>query len=138
MWLLEPVTGALAGVLGLVALGIALFAPLGTQCIDTFLPDSGLAASPSASCKSRDWQVSRSPSCCLACHHSASPSSRRAQPVRCRPLLVLLWTCTALLSCTSLLALLSIGVFFAPAVALALVASIAGTNAARQRVRAQA
>jgi hypothetical protein len=46
---------------------------------------------------------------------------------RALPALVLLWICTALLFGVTVLALLSIGVLFVPAVALALTACIAGT-----------
>lgn len=49
------------------------------------------------------------------------------------PALVLLWVCTALLYGATLLAILSIGVLFVPADALALVASIMGIIAATRR-----
>jgi hypothetical protein len=47
-------------------------------------------------------------------------------------LLILLWACTILLGAATLLALLSIGVFFVPAAMLALLTSIVGTIAAQQ------
>ena len=53
-------------------------------------------------------------------------------------LLILLWVCTALLCFATLLAVLTIGVLFVPADALALLASISGTMASRQPVPATA
>jgi hypothetical protein len=135
----ELVCGVLAGVLGLSALGFGLFAPLGTECVDTTAPGGqigcfhvsqvqiqGLASLSFAIVLFGGLALGIA---LFAAWHSLTRSL---------PALVLLWACTLLLYFATLLALLSIGLLFVPADALALAASIAGTVAARQRSPAHA
>jgi hypothetical protein len=138
---IERIGGVLGGGLGLAALGIALFAPLSTKCLDTpvaghsgCFPVSqvqlqGLASLwfPIALVGGLSLGI-----VLVALWHSSSQS---------RLALLLLWGCTTLFwaaSVKTLLVVLSIGVWFVPADLLALTASIAGTVAAGQRVLAHA
>lgn len=133
----ELVCGVLGGVLGLAALGVALFAPLSTECIDTTGP-SGQAGCFSVS----QVQVQGLASLTFAITLFGGLSLGIAvfalwhSLARSLPALVLLWVCMALLWGVTVLALFSIGALFVPADVLALVASIAGTVAAGQRIPA--
>jgi hypothetical protein len=136
---LELVCGVLGGALGLAALGVALFAPLGTKCIDTTTPGSQSGCFPESLVQlqglaSLSFAITLFGGLSLGIILFALWHSR----ARSLPALVLLWVCTALLWFATLLAALSIGVLFVPADVLALMASIAGTMAARQRVPAHA
>jgi hypothetical protein len=134
---LERIGGVLGGMLGLTALGAALFAPLGTTCIDTTNPGMGAGCHPTSVLQIEGlanlaFAITLFGGLSLgvllfAVWHSVD--QRLAA-------LVLLWGCTVLLWGATLLAALSIGVLFLPADALALVASIAGTVAASQRTAA--
>lgn len=134
---LELICGVLSGALGLAALGVGLFAPLGTECIDTTAPGSQAGCFPVSQVQvqglaSLAFAITLFGGLSLgialfALWHSLAPSL---------PALILLWVCTVLLWGATLLALLSIGVLFVPADVLALVACIAGTVAAGQRVPA--
>jgi hypothetical protein len=134
---LERICGVLGGVLGLIALGVALFAPLGTTCIDTTIPGMGAGCHATSLVQIESlsnlafaitlFGVLSLGILLFAVWHSVNRSLAA---------LVLLWVCTVLLWGATLLAALSIGVFFLPADALALVASIAGTVAATQRIPA--
>ncbi len=134
---LELICGVLGGVLGLAALGVALFAPLNLLCYATTLSmpppgcfrvsqvqEQGLASLAFAIALFGGLSLGIA---LFALWHSLARSL---------PALILLWGCTALLWGATLLALLSIGVLLVPADALALTASIAGTVAAGQRVPA--
>lgn len=141
MWLrrLELLAGALGGALGLAALGFALFAPLGEQCTgssalgnQTTCSSISLAQAQGLASLSFAIMLFGGPSLGVVifaiCH------SLFQRPV----LLTILWVCTGLLCFATLLAVLTIGVFFVPADALALLASIAGTMASRQPILATA
>lgn len=143
MWLrrLELLAGVLGGALGLVALGYALFAPLNEQCIGSSTP-GGQTISTCSSVS--QVQVQGLASLSFAITLFGGLSLGVAVFAIChsllqRPrLLVLLWICTILLCFATLLAILSIGIFFVPADALALVACITGTIASQQPVPATA
>ncbi len=141
MWLrrLELFGGMLGGVLGLAALGVALFAPLGEQCIGSSALDNQTGCSPISLAQAQGLEsllfaITLFGSLSLGLAIFAVCHSLIQRPV----LLILLWTCTVLLCFATLLALLSIGVFFVPAVALALLASITGTLASQQPAPASA
>jgi hypothetical protein len=95
---LELVCGVLGGALGLVALGVALFAPLGTECIDTTAPGSQSGCFPVSQVQvqglgSLAFAITLFGGLSLgiilfALWHSLARSL---------PALVLLWMCTALL-----------------------------------------
>lgn len=135
---IELICGVLGGVLGLAALGVGLFVPSGLTC------SSGTSGYPRGGCShisvvQAQGLASLVPaialfgglSLCLllfALWHVRSGSVAA---------LVLLWVCTVALFGATVLALLSIGVLFVPADALALTASIAGTVAGRRMVAPQ-
>ncbi len=134
---LELICGVLGGVLGLATLGVALFAPLSLRCYATTL------STPIPGCfRVSQVQVQGLASLAFAITLFGGLSLGIAlfalwhSLARSLPALILLWACTALLWGATLLALLSIGVLFVPADALALVACIAGTMAAGQRIPA--
>ena len=139
MWTrrIELVGGVLGGALGLAALGVGLFAPLSTRRIDTPAPGSQAGCFPVS-----QVQVQGLASLAFAITLFGGLSLGIALFAvwhslgRSLPALILLCACTALLCAATLLALLSIGVLFVPADALALVASVAGTVAAGQRIPA--
>ena len=141
MWLrrLELLAGALGGALGLAALGYALLAPLAEQC-------SGSSTSGNqTTCTAINLvQAQGLASLSFAIMLFGGLSLGVAIFAVChslfqRPrLLILLWVCTVLLCFATLLAVLTIGVFFVPADALALLASITGTMASRQPILATA
>lgn len=143
MWLrrLELLAGALGGALGLVALGYALFAPLSEECTGSSTPD-GQTISTCSSISIAQAQGLGSLSFAIALFGSLSLGvaiftichSLLQRPM----LLVLLWICAILLCFATLLAMFSIGMFFVPADALALVASIIGTVASVQPAPATA
>ena len=134
---IELVCGVLGGILGLAALAVGLFAPLGTECTDIADPNGpGTCVQVSAA------QFQGLASLWLtitvlgglslgiilfAVWHSLAHSL---------PTLVLLWMCTVLLWVSAVLTLSLLGVFFVPAGALAIAASIAGTRTAGQHVPA--
>ena len=127
---LELFAGVLSGVCGLAALGVGLFAPLGTECVDTAVPSSSSSCSPINLVQE---QGLASLSLVIALFGALSLGVIILAVVhsltRATALLILLWVCTALLYFSTLIALLSIGLFFVPADLLALAASIAGTVA---------
>ena len=143
MWLrrLELLAGVLGGALGLVALGYALFAPLNEECAGSSTP-GGQTISTCSSISLVQAQGLASLSFAIAlfgglslgvavfaiCHSLLQRSA----------LLVLLWICAILLCFATLLAALTIGIFFVPADALALVACISGTLASVQPAPATA
>lgn len=124
---IELMCGVLSGVLGLAALGVGLFAPLGIQCTAAPGPSStggcvGVSLVQAQGLASLSFAITLFGALSVGIVLFAVWHSRARQ----LPALVLLWTCTALLYFATLLALLSIGVFFLPADALALVAGVAG------------
>jgi hypothetical protein len=135
---LELICGVLGGALGLAALGVALFAPLGVRCVDTTVSSSASGCSPVNLIQMQDLASltfaitlfgGLSLSIILfAVGHSLTHTL---------PLLIALWVFTMLLWFATLLGALSIGLFFVPADGLALVAAIAGTVFAGQRVPAR-
>ena len=143
MWLrrLELLAGVLAGALGLAALGFALFAPLSEECVGSSTPD-GQTISTCSSISLVQAQGLASLSFAIALFGGLSLGVAVfaiCHSLLQRPrLLVLLWVCAVLLCFATLLAVLTIGVFFVPADALALLASIAGTMASRQPILATA
>jgi hypothetical protein len=139
MWTrrLELICGVLGGVLGLAALGVGLFAPSSLVCYGTthstpvpgcfrvsLVQEQGLANLALAIALFGGLSLGIA---VFALWHSLTRSL---------PALVLLWLCTALLWGVTVVALLSIGVLALPSDILALVASIAGTVAAGQRMPA--
>ena len=129
---IEAICGVAAGALGLVALGVALFAPLGTQsgCTTSLSPDGVTrtdCSTTSVSVVQAQGLVSLLPAIILfaapligiavfALMHSLERGS-----------LILLWISVALLGVATVLAILSIGIFFAPSALMALLAAIAGS-----------
>ncbi len=143
MWLrrLELLAGLLSGALGLAALGYALFAPLSEECIGSSTSDgqtistcSPVSLVQAQGLASLSFAITLFGSLSLGVAVFAICHSLLQRP----ELLVLLWICTILLCFATLLAILSIGVFFVPAAALALVACITGTVASVQPVPATA
>jgi len=138
MWLrrLELLAGALGGALGLAALGYALFAPLSEQCVGSSTSD-GQSISTCSSISLAQAQGLGSLSFAIALFGSLSLGVAIfaiCHSLFQRPrLLVLLWVCAVLLCFATLLAVLTIGVFFVPADALALLACITGTLASRRQ-----
>ena len=141
MWLrrLELLAGALGGALGLAALGYALFAPLGEQCSGSSTLGERTICAPVSLAQAQGLAslsfaimlfggLSLGVAIFAVCH------SLLQRPM----LLILLWVCTALLCFATLLGFLTVGVFFVPADALALLASISGTMASRQPTPATA
>jgi hypothetical protein len=127
---IELVCAVLSGAFGLAALGVGLFAPLGIQCSGPPGPSNtggclrvslvqvqGLGSLSFAITLFGGLSVGI---VLFAVWHGLS---------RQVPALVLLWTCTGLLYLATLLAMLSIGLLFLPADALALVAGVAGSVA---------
>jgi hypothetical protein len=129
---IEAVCGVAAGALGLVALGVALFAPLGTMsgCVTSLSPDGATrtdCSTTSVSIVQAQGLVSLLPAIILfaapvigiavfAVRHSVGRGS-----------LVPLWIGVAVLYVAMVLAILSIGIFFAPSALLALLAAITGS-----------
>ena len=143
MWLrrLELLAGVLGGAIGLAALGYALFAPLSEECTSSSTPDgqtistcSSISIAQAQGLGSLSFAIALFGSLSLGvaifaiCHSLLQRSA----------LLVLLWICAILLCFATLLAILSIGIFFVPADALALVACITGTVASVQPAPATA
>lgn len=132
---LELISGVLAGVLGLAALGVALFAPLGTRCVTTTTSPNASGCSPVSlvqmqSLDSLSFAILLFGGLSLAILLITLAHSL----TRSLPLFILLWVFTGLLWFATLLGALSIGLFFVPADILALVAAIAGTISTSQRV----
>jgi hypothetical protein len=136
---LELLAGVLAGALGLAALGYALFAPLGEQCTNSSTQDNQSICSPVSLVQAQGLAslsfaitlfggLSLGIAIFAICHSLFQRSA----------LLVFLWICAILLCIATLLAILSIGIYFVPADALALLACITGTIASRQPVPATA
>jgi hypothetical protein len=129
----ELICGVLGGALGLAALAIGLFAPLGTSCA------SAGPTSPVDTCTNvSQVQIQGLASLWLAISlfgglslavlifslwHSLAPNLA---------VLILQWISVGLLCAATLLALLSIGILFLPADALAVTAVILGTIASTQ------
>lgn len=134
----ELICGVLGGALGLVALGVVLFAPLTRTCV------GGAATHARDGCfyvsaAQQYGLASQAPGIAVfgglslgiilfTLWHVRSPRL---------PALMLLWVCALLLSYLISLGLDSVGLVFMPANALAYAASIAGTIAGRRRVAAQ-
>jgi hypothetical protein len=139
---IEAISGVAAGALGLVALGVALFAPLGTQsgCTTSLAPDGSTqtdCSTTSVSILQIQGLVSLLPAIILfaapligiavfALLHSLGRGS-----------LILLWISVAVLCVAIFLAILSIGIFFAPSALLALLAAITGSLPDRRGARSQ-
>lgn len=130
----ELICGVASGVLGLVALATALFAPLGMECF------SGTTPGVQPGCHAVSLvQMQSLGSLAFAIELFGTLSLAIALFAVWHALthnvgaLILLWVATALLYFSSFLALLSIGLLFVPADLLALVASIAGTLAPQPR-----
>jgi hypothetical protein len=135
---IELVCGVLGGLLGLAALAVGLFAPMGTSC-------TSLGTTPVDSCRSVSVVENQGlASLWLAIAlfgglslavlifslwHSLAPNL---------PLLILLWLAVGSLCVVTILALLSIGILFLPGDALAVTAAIVGTVAATQPTPARA
>lgn len=141
MWLrrLELLGGVLGGALGLAALGFALFAPLGEQCSNSSTLDNqstctAISLAQAQGLASLSFAITLFGGLSLGVAIFAVCHSVLRRPM----LLILLWVCTALLCFATLLAMLSIGVFFVPADISALLASITGTIASQQAVPATA
>lgn len=131
---LELLGGVLGGLLGLAALGVSLYAPLGELCTGTSAPDIQTSCHPASLVQeqglaSLSFVIVVFGGLSLGIALFAVAHSLLQHPL----LLILLWVCTGLLVGATLLALLSIGVFFVPADALALLTSIVGTLAGQQR-----
>lgn len=127
---IELICGVLSGVLGLAALGVGLFAPLGIECTGAPGPSStggcvGVSLVQAQGLASLSFAITLFGGLSLGIVLFAIWHSR----ARALPALVLLWTCTALLYGATLLAVLSIGALFIPADALALVAGVAASVA---------
>jgi hypothetical protein len=136
MWLrrLELLGGVLGGILGLTALSYALFAPLGKECIGSSVPGRPSTCHATSLLQAQglaslSFTIVLFGGLSLGLALGAVGHSLRRHAM----LLTLLWVCTMLLLAASLLALLSIGVFFMPAAILALLTSIVGTLAGQQR-----
>lgn len=141
MWLrrLELFGGVLGGALGLAALGFALFAPLGEQCSNSSTLGNqstctAISLAQAQGLASLSFAITLFGGLSLGVAIFAVCHSLLKRPM----LLILLWLCTALLCFATLLAMLSIGVFFVPADILALLASITGTLASQQPAPATA
>jgi len=129
---IEAICGVAAGALGLIALGVALFAPLGTQsgCTTTLSSDGVTQTDCSTATPISIAQAQGLASlipvivafsaifigiAVFALLHSARRGS-----------IVFVWISAALLWGAVLVSILSIGIFFAPSALLALVAAIFG------------
>ena len=143
MWLrrLELLAGVLAGALGLAALGYALFAPLSEECVGSSTPDgqtistcSSVSLAQAQGLGSLSFAITLFGGLSLGVAVFAVSHSLLQRP----RLLVLLWVCAVLLCFATLLAMFSIGMFFVPADALALLACIIGTIASQQPAPAAA
>ena len=141
MWLrrLELLAGVLGGILGLAALGYALFAPLGEQCTGSSTLNGQTICSPVSLAQAQglaslSFAIMLFGGLSLGVAVFAVSHSLLQRP----RLLVLLWVCAVLLCFATLLAMFSIGMFFVPADALALVACITGTIASQQPAPAAA
>ena len=141
MWLrrLELLGGVLGGILGLAALGYALFAPLGEQCTGSSNLGEQTICSPVSLAQAQglaslSFAIMLFGGLSLGVAVFAVSHSLLQRPT----LLILLWVCTALLCFATVLAVLTIGMFFVPADALALLASITGTIASQQPIPATA
>lgn len=141
MWLrrLELFGGVLGGALGLAALSFALFAPLGEQCSGSSTLGgqstcTSISLAQAQGLANLSFAISLFGGLSLGVAILAVCHSFLKRPM----LLILLWLCTGLLCFVTLLAVLSIGVFFVPADILALLASITGTLASQQPVPATA
>ena len=141
MWLrrLELLGGVLGGALGLAALGYALLAPLAEQCSGSSTSGNqttctAISLAQAQGLASLSFAIMLFGGLSLGVAIFAVCHSLLQRP----RLLILLWVCTGLLCFATLLAVLTIGVFFVPADALALLASIAGTMASRQPILATA
>jgi magnesium-transporting ATPase (P-type) len=134
---IELVCGLLGGILGLAALAVGLFAPLGTECTDIADPNGpGTCVQVSAvqiqGLASLWFAITVLGGLSLgiilfAVWHSLAHN---------HPALMLLWMCTVLLCVSAVLTLSLLGVFFVPAAVLAITASAVGTKVAQQRVPA--
>jgi len=126
------ISGGAAGALGLLVLGVALVAPLGTMsgCTTSLAPDGvtrTVCSTTHVSIAQIQGLVNLLPAIILfaapligiavfAVRHSVGRGS-----------LVPLWISVAVLCVAMVLAILSIGIFFAPSVLLALLAAVSGS-----------
>ena len=134
---IELICGVLAGALGIVALGIGLFAPLAVQCTTTTSSQSSctmvsLAQAQGLATLLLPIELFGSLSLGIALFAAWHSATRNVLA------LVLLWVCTVLLSLNTLLAILSIGSLFIPADLIAFVAGVVGLVAATERPAARA
>jgi hypothetical protein len=129
---LEVISGVAAGALGFLALGVALLAPLGTMsgCMTSLSPDGVTRTDCSTthvSIAQIQGLVSLLPAIILI---AAPPIGIAVFAVRHsvgRGSLVPLWISVAVLYMAMFLAILSIGIFFAPSALLALLAAVSGS-----------
>ena len=135
---IELVCGVLGGLLGLAALAVGLFAPLGTECTSAGLSPvdscTNVSVVENQGLASLWFAIALFGGLSLAViifslWHSLAPNL---------PLLILLWISVGLLCVLTVLALLSIGILFLPGDALAVTAAILGTIAATQPIPARA
>jgi hypothetical protein len=129
---IELVCGVLGGLLGLAALAVSLFAPLGTECTDTCQSVSLVEMQGLGSF----WIViALFGVLSLAVVIFSLWHSLSSKPI----LLSSLWVAAALLcALTIIVILLDFGILFIPADALALTAAILGSRAGMQPALAQA
>ena len=129
---IEAICGVAAGALGLLALGVALFAPLGTTsgCTTSLSPDGVTQADCSTTSMSLvqvQGLVSLLPAIILFAVPLIGIAAFALLHSLGRGSLVLLWISVAVLWVAMFLAILSIGIFFAPSALLALFAAITGS-----------
>jgi hypothetical protein len=134
---IELVCGVLGGALGLVALGVGLFAPLDMECTSLAnQPGPGdcvrMSVVQSQGIASLQFVIALIAGLSLGILLFATWHSLARSLIA----LVLLWVCTVLLCFLTLIAIFSIGIFFVPADALALAASIIGIVVAQRRMPA--
>jgi hypothetical protein len=132
---LEVISGVAAGALGFLALGVALFAPLGTMsgCMTSLSPDGVTRTDCSTthvSIAQIQGLVSLLPAIILIAAPPIGIAVFAVFAVRHsvgRGSLVPLWISVAVLYMAMFLAILSIGIFFAPSALLALLAAVSGS-----------
>ncbi len=129
---IEAISGIAAGALGLLALGVALFAPLGTQsgCTTSLAPDGSTqtdCSTTSVSIVQVQGLVSLLPAILLFAAPLISIAILALLHSLGRGSLILLWISVGVLCVAMFLAVLSIGIFFAPSALLALLAAITGS-----------
>jgi hypothetical protein len=129
---IEAICGVAAGALGVITLGAVLFAPLGTQsrCSSALSPD-GVTQTDCSTTSMSIVQAQGLEILLPAIILFAAPLIGIAVFALLHSLgrggLVLLWISVAALCVAMVLAILSIGIFFAPSALLALLAAITGS-----------